>query len=77
MEQTGSADYILEMLNIDKRFQGVHALKSCSINLKQGEVLALVGENGAGKSTIMKVLTGIYQADSGVINYFGQKADFR
>jgi len=77
VEQSVSTDYVLEMINIDKRFQGVHALKSCSINLKRGEVLALVGENGAGKSTIMKVLTGIYNADSGEIFYFGEKANFR
>jgi len=77
MEQALSMDYVLEMVDIDKRFQGVHALKSCSINLKRGEVLALVGENGAGKSTIMKVLTGIYRADSGDILYFGRKAVFK
>ena len=77
MDSTARNDYILEMNNIDKRFQGVHALKSCSINLKRGEVLALVGENGAGKSTIMKVLTGIYNADSGDITYFGEKAIFK
>jgi len=77
MQKTGSTEYVLEMVNIDKRFQGVHALKSCNINLKHGEVLALVGENGAGKSTIMKVLTGIYQADSGEIVYFGEKAFFK
>jgi len=65
------------MADIDKRFQGVHALKSCSLNLKCGEVLALVGENGAGKSTIMKVLTGIYKADSGEVFYFGDKVDFK
>jgi len=65
------------MVDIDKRFQGVHALKSCSLNLKCGEVLALVGENGAGKSTIMKVLTGIYKADSGEVFYFENKVDFK
>ena len=77
MEQSASIEYVLEMTDIDKRFQGVHALKSCSINLKRGEVLALVGENGAGKSTIMKVLTGIYQADTGEITYFGNKVVFK
>jgi len=70
-------DYVLEMVDIDKRFQEVHALKNCSLNLRRGEVLALVGENGAGKSTIMKVLTGIYKADSGEIFYFGKKANFK
>ena len=77
MLEADSNNYILEMTDIDKRFQGVHALKSCSINLKQGEVLALVGENGAGKSTIMKILTGIHMADSGEIFYFGNKVNFK
>ena len=73
----GDSDFILEMKGIDKRFQGVHALKNCSLNLKRGEVLALVGENGAGKSTIMKVLTGIYKADSGEIFHLGKKTAFK
>jgi len=65
------------MVDIDKRFQGVHALKKCSLNLRGGEVLALVGENGAGKSTMMKILTGIYQADEGKITYFGETVKFK
>ena len=76
MEHSGNNEYILEMVGIDKRFQGVHALKNCTLNLKRGEVLALVGENGAGKSTIMKVLTGIYKADSGQVFHFGKKVSF-
>ncbi|MCL2425279.1 MAG: sugar ABC transporter ATP-binding protein [Oscillospiraceae bacterium] len=72
-----NSPYILEMVDIDKRFQGVHALNNCSINLKAGEVLALMGENGAGKSTMVKVLTGIYKADSGDILYFGKKVVFK
>jgi len=77
MDSLRRSEYILEMLDIDKRFQGVHALKKCSINLKAGEVLALVGENGAGKSTTMKILTGIYKADEGEIIYFGKKVKFK
>ena len=65
------------MRHIDKRFQGVHALKTCSLNLHAGEILALVGENGAGKSTMMKILTGIYTADEGEILYFGEKVRFK
>ena len=41
---------VLEMKGIDKRFPGVHALKRCSLSLRKGEVNALAGENGAGKS---------------------------
>lgn len=65
------------MIDIDKRFQGVHALKQCNLELRKGEIHALVGENGAGKSTLMKVLTGIYQADSGKIIYNGQEVQFK
>jgi len=77
MRQFESSRYILEMVDIDKRFQGVHALKKCSLNLRAGEVLALIGENGAGKSTMMKILTGIYQTDEGEITYFGEKVKFK
>lgn len=77
MEKKAKYGYALEMVGIDKRFLGVHALNNCSLNLKSGEVLALIGENGAGKSTMMKVLTGIHQADQGEIIYFGEKVSFR
>ena len=72
-----NTEYILEMVDVDKRFQGVHALKRCSLNLKRGEVLALIGENGAGKSTMMKILTGIHKADEGEILYMGKKVEFK
>lgn len=68
---------VLTMEGIDKRFQGVHALKKCHFELRKGEVHALVGENGAGKSTLMKVLTGIHAPDEGTITYKGQKVQFK
>lgn len=68
---------VLQMIDIDKRFQGVHALKKCNLELRKGEVHALVGENGAGKSTLMKVLTGIYDADEGKIVYNGKEVAFK
>jgi len=63
---------ILSMKNIDKRFTGVHALKGVDFDLYEGEIHALVGENGAGKSTMMKALTGIFPKDSGEILYLGK-----
>ncbi len=69
-------EIILEMKNIDKRFSGVHALKSVSLELEKGEVHALMGENGAGKSTLMKVLCGIHKRDSGDVVLFGEPVDF-
>jgi len=55
------------MRGIDKRFPGVHALKSVDLDLKKGECLALLGENGAGKSTLIKILGGAQHSDSGEI----------
>ena len=64
MEQ---ADYIVEMNNISKSFNGVQALKDVSINLKKNEVVGIVGHNGAGKSTLIKILSGAIRKDSGTI----------
>ncbi len=47
---------LLELKGIDKRFPGVHALKSVNFELSRGECVALLGENGAGKSTLIKVM---------------------
>lgn len=58
---------VLSLENVTKDFPGVRALSSVSLDLYPGEVTALIGENGAGKSTVVKILTGIYQPDDGVI----------
>lgn len=68
------AEYLLEMRNIHKRFPGVYALKGVNLSLKAGEVLALVGENGAGKSTTINILGGIYPMDEGEILIDGENA---
>jgi ribose transport system ATP-binding protein len=67
---------LLVMRDIHKRFQGVQALSSASLEVEAGEVMALVGENGAGKSTMIKVLTGAYRRDSGSIVFGGEAVDF-
>src|SRR6187402_3975395 len=66
----------LSLVNVDKRFPGVHALKDVSIEVRRGEVIGLVGENGAGKSTLMKILSGVYQPDSGQILIAGKPTRF-
>jgi rhamnose transport system ATP-binding protein len=63
---------VLSLDRIVKDFPGVRALSSVSLDLFAGEVTALVGENGAGKSTVVKLLTGIYQPDGGVIKLDGK-----
>ena len=66
----------LSLVDVDKRFPGVHALKRVSIDIMRGEVIGLIGENGAGKSTLMKILSGVYQPDSGEIRIAGQSVTF-
>ena len=67
---------ILEMKNIIKTYGRVVANDNVSIDLNEGEILAIVGENGAGKSTIMKILYGLEKADSGEIFVKGEKVSF-
>ncbi len=62
-----------ELKNITKYFSKVIANNNVSFSINKGEVLALLGENGAGKSTIMKILYGLYEADSGDIFMEGVK----
>jgi len=61
------SEYVLKMIDIEKRFPGVVALNKVNFSLIRGEMHALVGENGAGKSTLMKVLGGVYTPDGGTI----------
>ncbi|MFN3278697.1 MAG: sugar ABC transporter ATP-binding protein [Paracoccus hibiscisoli] len=67
---------VLSLRGIVKTFPGVRALDGVQLDLFPGQVTALIGENGAGKSTIVKVLTGIYQPDEGQILMAGQPVRF-
>jgi len=60
---------VVEMIHIFKSFGPVRALQNVNLELGYGEVLGMVGDNAAGKSTLMKVLTGAYAADSGTIRF--------
>jgi ABC-type sugar transport system ATPase subunit len=64
---------ILEMKNIHKSFGGLKALDGVNLDLRCDEVLGLVGDNAAGKSTLMKILTGFYHADGGSIMLDGKQ----
>ncbi|OPZ66996.1 MAG: Xylose import ATP-binding protein XylG [Firmicutes bacterium ADurb.Bin467] len=72
------SETILEMRGITKRFGGVAALSSVSIDLRASEIHAIVGENGAGKSTLMKILSGSYPHGSyeGEIWIGGRRVQF-
>ncbi|MFH8136258.1 ribose ABC transporter ATP-binding protein RbsA [Pantoea osteomyelitidis] len=67
---------LLQLEGIEKSFPGVKALKGASLSVWPGRVMALVGENGAGKSTMMKVLTGIYSRDAGSLRWLGNETTF-
>jgi ribose transport system ATP-binding protein len=68
---------LLEMVNIEKSFPGVKAVKRAQLRLHAGEVLALLGENGAGKSTLIKMLGGAHQPDAGEIRIEGELVSIR
>ena len=71
------SEYILELKGITKIFPGVKALNNVQFQLKKGEVHALMGENGAGKSTFIKVITGVHKAEEGEMFLNGEKVDFK
>ncbi len=65
-------EYRLQMKGITKQFPGVLALDNVDLEVKKGEVLAVIGENGAGKSTMMKILSGALVNDKGDIYLDGE-----
>ena len=71
------SEYVLELQGITKIFPGVKALNKVRFQLRKGEIHALMGENGAGKSTFIKVITGVHKAEEGEMFLDGQKVDFR
>src|SRR4029079_14619053 len=62
----------LSLTDLSKSFGGVQALRSVSLELQAGEVQALVGENGAGTSTLIKIVTGAHAPDSGTVVFNGE-----
>ena len=62
---------ILTVDKISKSFPGVRALDDVSLNVRSGEIVALLGQNGCGKSTLVKILAGVYTAESGSVAVFG------
>lgn len=68
---------LIEMRHISKAFGAVRALNDVDLRLYPGEILGLVGDNSAGKSTLMKILTGAYHRDSGDVLVAGAPTNFR
>src|SRR5438067_13886684 len=72
-----TAQPLIEMRHITKAFGAVRALTDVDLTLHAGEVLGLVGDNSAGKSTLMKILTGAYHRDSGEVAVAGEPVNFK
>ncbi|MCM3693910.1 sugar ABC transporter ATP-binding protein [Neobacillus niacini] len=70
------SENLISVKGIHKYFGGVHALKGVDLQIKKGEVHCLAGENGCGKSTIIKVISGVHKPDGGDIEIDGQKYDY-
>ena len=68
---------ILETKGLSKHFGGIKAIDNIDIKLYENEIIAIVGDNGAGKSTFIKTISGVYKKDSGKIYINGEEADIK
>ena len=66
------SEYLLEMKGIHKSFSGVHALDNVDFAIRPGKVMCLIGENGCGKSTLVKIISGVYTRDKGEVSFGGE-----
>lgn len=71
-----SEDYILETRGLTKHYGGVHALQDANFKLRKGEHIAIMGDNGAGKSTFVRQITGVETRTSGEVIFDGQPVNF-
>ena len=70
-QEVSAGDVFLSVVGVHKRFAGVHALKGVSVQIRAGEVYHLLGENGCGKSTLIKIISGAQAPDEGAIEIEG------
>ena len=68
-------EYVIRAKDIRKSFAGVKALQGVNLEIKKGEIHCLAGENGCGKSTLIKIISGVYSLDSGTIEFNGVKQE--
>src|SRR3954462_4221044 len=74
---TSTAPVILEVVDFSKSFGPARAVRSLSLDVREGEVHAICGHNGAGKSTLVKALVGLVKPDEGVIRFEGEELSLR
>src|SRR5579885_1173854 len=63
---------LLEVKNVSKAFDGIHALEACYIAVEQGTSTGLIGPNGSGKTTLFNVVTGYERVDTGEVRFNGR-----
>ena len=68
----GDDGVLLRVRNVAKQFGGVRALGGVDLEVREGEILGLIGPNGSGKTTLINVISGLYAADMGTISFAGQ-----
>ena len=68
---------LLQIQDLDKSFAGVHAINHLSFDVYEGEILALIGPNGCGKSTCVNLISGVYIQDSGKIVFDNEHELYR
>ncbi len=77
MPETDVDSYALRMINIEKSFGLVRALRNINLEVGRNEIVGLIGDNGAGKSTLVKILSGVFPPTSGDLYLTGRKVNFR
>jgi len=73
---TEQAPPIIEMIDIGKDYGHIRALEGVSLAVRSGEVTCVLGDNGAGKSSLIKIMSGLHQADSGLMKVNGLETRF-
>ncbi len=71
------ANTAIRLVDVTKIFPGVRALGNVSFEIKEGDVHCIIGENGAGKSTMIKILAGVQGCDGGYVEMVGQRVNFK
>lgn len=77
MNEQKNEELVIEAKSVNKRYGHVTALEECDFELRAGEIMAIVGDNGAGKSSLIKALSGALVPDSGDILVGGEPVSFR
>lgn len=74
-KNSNNKEVVLETRELSKHFGGVRAIDKVDLKLYKNEIIAIVGDNGAGKSTFIKTISGVHRKDQGDIYFFGKKVD--